>query len=188
MHPFAFHPVLRVRAFAATFAACLACLLGFAVPSASAQALGRIQGKIVGSDSGEPIGFADVRLIPADTTMRKVGGLTNADGTFLLQAAPGRYALQVTAMSYARKRVEGLVIQAGQLLPFSTALAPEAIQQEEIVVEARLKQNTEASLLSARKKAASVGDAVSAEQVRRSPDKDAAEVLRRVTGLSVSEG
>src|SRR4029453_116543 len=39
----------------------------------------------------------------------------------------------------------------------------------------------------ARKKATALGDAVSAEQVRKSPDSDAAEVLRRVTGLSVSE-
>ena len=43
-------------------------------------------------------------------------------------------------------------------------------------------------MLAARKKATSVGDAVSAEQVRKSPDKDAGEVLRRVTGLSVSDG
>ena len=156
--------------------------------AAGAQAPGRVQGKIVASDNGEPIGFADVRLVPADTSMKKVGGLTNADGTYLLQAAPGRYTLVIRALSYAPKRVEGLVLEAGKLLPLSTALSAEAIQQEEIVVEARLKQNTDASLLSARKKAASVGDAVSAEQVRRSPDKDAAEVLRRVTGLSVSEG
>ncbi len=56
------------------------------------------------------------------------------------------------------------------------------------MVEGKAIQNTEASLLSARKKATSLGDAVSAEQVRKSPDKDAAEVLRRVTGLSVSDG
>lgn len=181
------HPLVRPRSLARALAFA-ALLAAAAATPALAQPTGRIQGRIVATDSGEPIGFADVRLLPADTTLRPVGGLTNADGTFLLQAAPGRYTLQVTAMSYARKRVEGIVIAAGQLLPFSTALTPEAILQEEVVVEARAKQNTDAALLSARKKAASVGDAVSAEQVRRSADKDAAEVLRRVTGLSVSEG
>ena len=53
--------------------------------SVSAATLAKIQGKVIGTDTGEPIGFADVLLIPADTTMRKVGGLTNADGTFLLE-------------------------------------------------------------------------------------------------------
>jgi len=180
-------PIARPRPLARTCAFALL-LLALVAPVAHAQAPGRIQGRIVATDSGEPVGFADVKLLPADTTLRGTGGLTNADGTFLLQAAPGRYALQVTALSYARKRIEGIVLRAGELLPFSTALEPEAILQDEIVVEARARQDTDASLLSARKKAAAVGDAVSAEQVRRSPDRDAAEVLRRVTGLSVSEG
>ena len=149
---------------------------------------GKVQGKLVGTDTGEPIGFADVLLLPADTTLRRVGGLTNADGTFLLEATPGRYTLQFRALSYATKRIEGVTVVAGELIPFNTALTPEAIQQEEVVVEAKALQNTEAALLSARKKAASLGDAVSSEQVRKSADKDAAEVLRRVTGLSVSDG
>jgi outer membrane receptor protein involved in Fe transport len=43
-------------------------------------------------------------------------------------------------------------------------------------------------MLAIRKKASSVGDAVSSEQMRRAPDKNAGEVLRRVTGLSVTDG
>ena len=158
------------------------------VHGARAATTGKVQGRVVATDSGEPIGFADVLLIPADTTLRRVGGLTNADGTFLLEAAPGRYTIQVRALSYAVKKVEGIVIEAGGLTPFSTGLAPEAIQQPEIVVEAKARSNTEAALLAARRKAPAVGDAISAEQVRKSPDKDAAEVLRRVTGLNVSDG
>jgi outer membrane receptor protein involved in Fe transport len=176
---------LRTLAWAVVLAVATFCAGAFAVDAAP---MGKIQGKIVGTDNGEPIGFADVLLIPADTTLRKVGGLTNADGTFLLEAAPGRYTLQFRALSYATKRIEGIELEAGELLPFSTGLTPEAIQQEEVVVEAKARQNTESALLNARKKASSVSDAVSAEQVRRSPDKDAAEVLRRVTGLSVSDG
>ena len=177
---------LRLPARLAGWALVLLCTA--AVPPAQAVTMGKIQGKIVGTDNGEPIGFADVLLLPADTTMRKVGGMTNADGTFLLEGAPGRYTVQVRALSYATKRIEGFTLVANQLLEFSTALAPEAIEQEEVVVEARARQNTESSLIAARKKAPSLGDAVSAEQVRKSPDRDAAEVLRRVTGLSVSDG
>jgi len=152
-----------------------------------AWAIARIQGKIVATDSGEPIGFADLLLIPSDSTKTKVGGLTNADGTFLLLAPAGTYALQVRAMSYTRKRIERLNLVDGELLPFSTTLSPEAIQQKEIVVEATAKQNSEASVLASRRKAATVGDAVSAEQIRRAPDRNAGDVLKRVTGLSVSD-
>lgn len=91
-----------------------------AILPASAAALATLQGKLVATDSGEAIGFADLLLIPADTTMQKVGALSNADGTFLLKAAAGRYTLQIRALSYARKRIENLELAEGQLLPFST--------------------------------------------------------------------
>ncbi len=174
----------RPAAIALAMVAVLACAR---VPAASAAGLGRIQGRVLATDNGEPIGFADVLLTPADTTLKKIGGLTNADGTFLLEGAPGHYALRIRALSYALKTVD-VELVAGQVVPFSAALTPEAIQQKEIVVEARAKQNTESSMLSARKKAPAIGDAVSAEQVRRSPDKNASEVLRRVTGLTVADG
>jgi outer membrane receptor protein involved in Fe transport len=164
--------------------------LALAVPAiASAAAVnGKIQGRIVARETGDPIAFADVLLTPADTTLRRIGGFTNADGTFLLEAPAGRYTLQIRALSYAHQRFDGLVIEAGRLLPFHAALTPEALEQEEVVVEARRRENTEAALLSARRRAVSVGDAISAEQVRRSADKNAAEVLRRVTGLSLDGG
>jgi len=158
------------------------------LPRADAAVTGKIGGRIVATDTGDPLGFADVLLTPADTTLKRVGGLTNADGSFLLKAAPGRYTLQIRAIAYATKKVEGIVIEEDRLTSFSTALQPEALEQEEIVVEARRVENTDASMLAARKKSASVGDAISAEQVKRSADKDAAEVLKRVTGLAVSDG
>jgi outer membrane receptor protein involved in Fe transport len=178
---------IDARRLALGFAAVLTAITVVFSP-APATALGRIQGRIVGADTGEPIGYADLMLIPADTTMKRVGGLTNADGTYLLEAPAGAYALQVRALSYERKRIEGLVLTEGQLLEFSTTIAPAAIQQKEIVVEATAKRNTEASMLAVRKKASSLGDAVSSEQMRRAPDKNAGEVLRRVTGLSVTDG
>ena len=180
---------LRPRARWVVWVAALLAGAALTLPgSGHAAATGRIQGKVVASDTGEPIGYADLLLVPADTTMRKVGGLANADGTFLLEAAPGVYALRVRAISYAGKRIEGVVLTEGKLFSLNPTLVPEAIQQQEIVVEAKAKTNTEAALLAARKKAQAVGDAVSAEQMRRAPDKTAGDVLRRVTGLSVSDG
>src|SRR6185436_11838521 len=66
-------------------------------------------------------------------------------------------------------------------------LTPEAIQQKEVLVEATAKQNTDASMMAQRRKAATVGDAVSAEQMKRAPDKNASDVLKRVIGLSVAD-
>src|SRR5262245_165319 len=103
------------------------CLLAGFAGRAAATGTGKIQGKVIATDTGEPLGFADVLLIPADTTMKKVGGQTNADGTFLLQAAPGRYTLQIRMLSYATKKIEGIQIEDGKMLPFTTGLKSDAI-------------------------------------------------------------
>lgn len=163
-------------------------LVAASASSALAQAMGRVRGKVVAKDTGETMSFINLLLIPADTTLKRVGGMTNSDGTFELTAARGIYTLRVQALSYARKDLTALRVDPSQPQELTVALAPEAIQQEEIVVEARRRQDTENALLTIRQKSASVSDAVSAEQVRRSPDKDAGDVLKRVTGLSVNEG
>lgn len=182
-----FLAVPRPRVIARALFASLLAVLALA-GAGGAVSTGKIQGRVVATDNGEPVGFADVMLIPADSTMRRIGALTNADGTFLLEAAPGSYTLRIRALSYATREIPGVEVRENQLLPLNAALSPEAILQKEVVIEAKALQNTEAAMLAARRKAAAVGDAVSAEQVRRAPDKDAAEVLRRVTGLSVSDG
>jgi len=74
-----------------------------------AFAKGKVQGRVLAADTKEPIAFADVLLIPADTTLARVGGLTNVDGTFAIEAVAGTYTVQVRALSYARKLFENVV-------------------------------------------------------------------------------
>jgi len=167
--------------------ALVAALIAWGAP-AHAASLGRISGRVLATDTGEPIPFADVTLLSADSTGQHVGGMTNADGSFLLEAAPGRYTLRIRALSYTGKSAPDLLIEAGKTLPFTTALEPEAIQQKEVEVTAHARTETDASVLAARQKARAIGDAVGAEQVRRSPDKNAGDVLRRLTGLTVADG
>ncbi len=184
----AFVPAAALRLVAPPMLWCAIVLTAQLAWSASAAGLGRVEGRVIATDTAEPVSFADVLLVPVDTTLRRVGTLTNADGTFLLQASAGLYDLHVRAISYGRKIVTGVLVEEGRLLSLPTSLAPDAIIQQEIVVEARAQQNTEQALLVERRRAAAVGDAISAEQVRRSPDRDAGDVLKRVTGLSVADG
>ena len=94
------------------------------VVPASPATTGKVQGRILSTDSSEPIGYAQVALVPADSTLKPVGGMTNADGTYLLEAAPGTYRLDIQAMSYTRKTIPDVVVTAGGLVSLSTALTP----------------------------------------------------------------
>jgi len=177
----------RLLAFA--LAAVAITLMPLNAAHAQSAGRGRVTGKLLAADSGEPIGYADVALVPVDpATGSRVGISTNADGTFVLEAAPGMYSLQARAMSYSPKTVAGILVVAGATKEVSLALASEAIPQDVVEVEAKAILNTEAALLNKQKKAGSVGDAVSAEQVKKSPDRDAGDVLRRVTGTSLVDG
>jgi hypothetical protein len=113
------------RASAWAFAVFAAVLCAAFFP-ARAGAAGRVQGKVIEAGSGEPVGFADLLLIPADTTLKRVGVLSNADGTFLLVAPAGHYSLQIRAMSYGRKLISDVVVEEGQLLPLNVTLTSEA--------------------------------------------------------------
>lgn len=179
---------IRASRLAAALLAASALLAVAGVTAAHAQAPGRVRGKVVARDTGEPVPYCNVLLIPADTTLRHVGGMTSGDGTFELLAAAGVYTVRVQALSYARSDHPGVRVDATAAQELLVPLTPEAIEQEEVVVEARRTQDTENALLAIRRKAAAISDAVSAEQMRRSPDRDAGDALKRVTGLSVNEG
>src|SRR5262249_1418256 len=112
------------------------------VSPCTAATTGKVQGKVVATDTGEPIGYASGQLTPAATTQKPLGRMTNADGTFLIEAPAGHYKLQIMALSYAKKSIDVDVV-GGQIVPVNTALSPEAIQQKEIVVEGKAKENNE---------------------------------------------
>lgn len=153
---------------------------------ARAQATtGTVSGRILSGEGGEPLGFADVLLVPVDPAARRVGGQSGPDGTYALSAGPGAYSLQVRLLGHRTRLVGGVTVVAGQAARVDVRLDPEALQQQEVVVEAKALTNTEGAQLHARRRAAAVGDAVSAEAVRNSPDRDVADVLKRVTGTSV---
>ena len=159
---------------------------GFVVTAAVAQAArGKVSGRVLARENGEPLGFADVSLRPVDPAGHLAGVQANADGTFELTADAGAYTLQVRSLGHRTKQVTGVTVVAGGLERLDVQLDAEVLSQEEVVVEARALTNTDGAQLNARRKAASVGDAVSAEQVKRSPDRDVADVLKRVTGASV---
>ena len=117
-------PRAPLRRTAALFAFLVLTGLGLTI-TADAATLGRVRGKVVASDTGEPMPFTNVLLLPADTTLKRVGGMTNQDGTFELLAPPGLYTLRVQALAYGRKELTGLVVNASYSQELTLALTPE---------------------------------------------------------------
>lgn len=163
--------------------ALLALAAGSAALDAQESASGRIQGKIVDSETGEPLVAAEVYL-----SGTQVGALSDLDGNYrLLDVASGVHALRVSYLGYAVKEVTGVQVVAGETATVDVGMVPEALLVEGVTVEvtAEAERGSVAGALETQRNAPNVLDAISAEQIARAPDTDAADALKRVTGLSV---
>ncbi len=86
-------------------------ILSITLMSAARQDRGELRGKVTDLTTGEPIGWATVALVGTDSSV-VCGTACNEDGTFSLQAQPGRYSLMVSFIGYkdAHKSID---LQAG---------------------------------------------------------------------------
>ena len=148
---------------------------------AAQSAVGRIVGRVISTETGEPISGATVSLQGSD-----IAALTNMDGRYLLQNVPtGPHAVVVQVIGFGEKRVTGVQVPAGGIAHQDVSLSPEAVEVEGITVSAAVEKGSTTALLGERRRSAVVVDAIGSEQIARSPDGDAAAVLARAPGVSV---
>lgn len=163
----------------------LAAALTGMVPSLlNAQDVGRIVGRVLDGETGQPL--SSVQVYIADGS---AGALSALDGRYVIRNVPaGTYDVTAQNIGYGSKTVTGVVVQAGQTAELDITLTSQAVELEEIIVTSSAQRGSTTALLTERKLSAVVSDGIGAEQISRSPDGDAAAALRRVPGLSVVDG
>lgn len=142
---------------------------------------GSINGKIVDSETGEPLPAANIKLL--DTVL---GATTNLDGEYRIdRIKPGFYSIRITVLGYSNFDVIEIDVKEDKDTPLNVALTPEAIRGREVVVTARRVNTSTAGLLGNQKRAQSISSGISSEQISKAPDSKASDILKRVTGLTV---
>jgi outer membrane receptor protein involved in Fe transport len=142
---------------------------------------GRLTGKVVDAETGEALVGANVIL--EGTTM---GAACDIEGNYRINnVVPGEYTLVFSMIGYAKVRLTAVKVVAGQVTKHDVTLKAEILQANEVVIEAKLLRNTEASLLRDRQRATAVSDAISAETISRAGSGTAADAMEQVTGASV---
>jgi len=143
--------------------------------------MGRIAGQVVDAESGEPLIGANVFV---EGTTR--GASTDIEGRYIIAGlSPGKFTIIVSMVSYARKRITDVVVEENRTTQVNVGLSPEAVHADEVVIEARASLSYEGALLTRQKSAASIGDGISAEQVRKTPDATTSDILKRMPGLTI---
>ncbi len=171
-------------AFVARTTLVIGLLFAVALPLAAQVPTGRIVGRIVDAETGRGISDAGVQLV--GTTMGVTSGF---GGRYTLASVPaGTVTLQVRLLGYQPKTVTGLQLGAGMTLEQDITLSPATVQLETTVVTADAERGSVNAALDAQRNASGIVNAVTSEQIQKSPDGDAAQAVQRVSGVTVQEG
>jgi len=144
----------------------------------------KISGKVINGETNTPLPGATVLL---EGTQDKKGGSTDVEGRFFLPIQKGQtYSLKVSSIGFAAKTIDN--ITAGdQSLNLEIVLQPGGNSLQQVVVTTNIRKGSAASLYSIQKNSSSISDGISADIIKRSPDKNAGDVLKRVSGASVQD-
>ena len=145
---------------------------------------GTIRGTVIDGGSGEAL--IGVTVIIKGTT---TGATTDFDGNFDLSADPGTYDLEASYISYASTTIAGVVVNANKVTVIDQIRLREDVKQlDEIVIQAEVINTTETALMTMKRRSPNMMDGISAASFRKIGDSDAAEAVKRVTGVSIEGG
>lgn len=143
-----------------------------------------VRGRVVDAATKEPLIEATVKVVGGSST----SALTDVDGNYELRLPPGSYELRVFYEVYEARRVTGLQVRPGEFTALDVALSSDAKAVQEVVVEAKADKRAEGAVLMERKKATAVSDAISAQEIARTPDSNASDAVKRVVSATVVDG
>ncbi|WP_345953482.1 TonB-dependent receptor [Mucilaginibacter sp. PAMB04168] len=151
---------------------------------AQAQTGGKLSGKITDQKTGEA-------LIGATLMVQGInkGTATNVNGEYSLTGVKaGTYSILIRYVGYQNKIISDVQIKATGVTPLNITLTSANSQQlQQVTVRATFRQESVNSLYAQQKNNAAITDGITSETIKRSPDKSASEVLRRVSGATVQD-
>lgn len=153
----------------------------FSLHFAGAQVL---EGTIVDSETGETLIGALVEVEGSD-----VKAISDLSGNFSLAGLPGgACTLKVTYMGYVTATVQCESHGEGTSAPAVViSMTPDEQQLEGIVVTAEERRNTGAALMRISHESSVIVTGISAEEISRTQDSNAGEIIRRIPGVSLIE-
>lgn len=159
-------------------------LLSFTSDSVFAQTQGKISGKII-NEKNEPVSGAAIS-IKAGTK----GSTSGVDGSFILSLPAGKYEITIKALGYATKVIGDVEVTVNSVTDLNIVLQSSSKDLDNVTVESRSsgRRETVNTAIAYQRNTNTVASVVSAEAIRRSPDRNTSEVLKRTPGASVQEG
>ncbi len=145
---------------------------------------GRVEGLITDAATGVKISSVSIQVIETGKTVA-----ADIDGKYFIQLDASKvYSLRFSAVGYQTKRVDDIHPATNQTTYLNILMNQSAKTETAVEIRSSAKKESTAALISLQKNTSVVAQVISAEAIRRSPDKNTGEVLKRVPGTSVQEG
>jgi TonB-dependent receptor len=140
------------------------------------QESGTINGKITDASNGDELAFANV-IVKGQT----IGAITEFDGSYKLEIAPGTYTLLFSYVGYEETEKQ-VTVKANETVIVNVQMVA-GNQLDEIVVSVQVR----GQLAAIREQVASnkIANIISAEKMVELPDANAAEAIGRLPGIAL---
>jgi len=143
-----------------------------------------IKGTVVEEGTGKSIPGVLVKVLNT-----KLATQTDASGNFIIRNVPvGKQELQFSDFTLETKIISDVDAIKDETTSLTVSMAEKNNTLNEVVIKrTKMKAESVASLLSVQKNSARVSDGISAETIKRTPDKTTSDVLKRISGASVQD-
>ncbi len=152
---------------------------------------GKLIGKVINAKTGDPLSGATV-TIKGGSTVRTIK--TDYNGVFSFSNIPsGIYDITCTYVGYSTNSLDEVkVVKDDVTTQDITMKESKGKDLDDVVIKSSSgssKRNAEtvSALLTIQKNAASVSDGISAEAIKRTPDRNTSDILKRVSGASIQD-
>ena len=146
----------------------------------------KLNGRVINSKN-EIIQGASVKIVGTGQ-----GTQSGVDGWFTLNLTQGKkYELEISAVDYITKNIDDVEVLANQVNELIITLEVKPKELAGVVVSATrssARKESAASVIAFQKNTNTVASVISAESIRRSPDRNTGEVIKRTPGASLQEG
>jgi CarboxypepD_reg-like domain/TonB-dependent Receptor Plug Domain len=156
----------------------------FLISNTLSAQTGKITGKIINESSGQILPNATIVLIEKSKTI-----VADQNGAFIIsRLEPGTYSIKCSYTGFKEKIIDEIVVKNDDNTVVNVSLEPKkSLDEVRVISRVSARKEMVASLLIAQKNMASVSDFISAESIRRTPDRSTSDVLKRVSGASIQD-
>jgi hypothetical protein len=142
----------------------------------------KLSGRVL-NQKNEPIAGATIAVAGMNNIIA-----ADVEGSFNIVLEQGKkYMITVSAVGYQTKAVDEVEVKTGDDNVITIVMEVAAKEVSEVVVRSTARKENTSGLLNFQRNNVSLSSGLAADFIRRTPDKNTGEVLRRVSGASIQD-